>query len=623
MPTMISTPPKLQFFDNAGNPLAGGKVYTYAAGTTTPQTTYTDYTGSVANANPVILNTRGEASIWFTTAQYKLKLTDADDVEVYTVDNLNGPDLATLALLAASSGSSLIGYINTGTGATARTVQARLRDILSVKDFGAVGDGTTNDATAIQNAINAAAALPASGGSSGLGGISGATVYFPPGVYRINSGLTVTNGVKLVGNGERSSVINYYGSGAAISNVTPGTRIGKIGIMEMTIANKASGTIGLDLNSVSYSEFASLWIDSFTTAVKMSSPTNGWSVYNRFYNVTSNLCTTGFWLAPTSTNAHTFYACRYNTDTPNTNGVGWFIENSNGNQIIACHGDMVSNNTYFAKLTATGAGFTDGNVFWGNRIEGDNAYTTYGISLGSNVQYSAVGGNYYTAIATAQVLTDSGYGNTLLDPAFAQSGIAATAVWDGVPTGQFVWQRTGSGKNYNPFVSIQDTVTSSGTPVTLQIITQRYTGMSLQTLQRATSASISGITRANPCVITTSAAHGINVGSRIAISGIVGMTQLNGTTQTVSAVTSTTLTLGDVNSTAYTAYSSGGTIVPDVVKFAINGNGQVIMQYTNQAASSPFNNADYVGQLFSDTNGNAAYISYRVGFGAGDWKLIT
>lgn len=623
MPTMISTPPKLQFFDNAGNPLAGGKVYTYAAGTTTPQATYTDYTGGVANANPVILNTRGEASIWFTTAQYKLKLTDADDVEIYTVDNLNGPDLATLALLAASSGSSLIGYINTGTGATARTVQARLRDMLSVKDFGAVGDGTTNDATAIQNAINAAAALPASGGSSGLGGISGATVYFPPGVYRINTGLTVTNGVKLVGNGERSSVINYYGSGAAISNITPGTRIGKIGIMEMTIANKASGTIGLDLDSVSYSEFTSLWIDSFTTAVKMSSPTNGWSVYNRFYNVTSNLCTTGFYLAPTSTNAHTFYACRYNTGTSNTNGIGWQIADSNGNQIIACHGDMVSNNTYFAKLTATGAGYTDGNVFWGNRIEGDGAYTVYGINLGSNVQYSTVGGNYYTAITTARVLTDSGYGNTLLDPVFAQSGIAATAVWDGVPTGQFVWQRTGSGKNYNPFVSIQDTVTGSGNPVTLQLITQRYNGMSLQTLQRATSASISGITQANPCVITTSAAHGINVGSRIAISGIVGMTQLNGTTQTVSAVTSNTLTLGDVNSTSYTAYSSGGTIVPDVVKFAINGNGQVIMQYTNQAASSPFNNADYIGQLFSDTNGNAAYISYRVGFGAGDWKIIT
>lgn len=621
--TSIATPPKLQFFDANGNPLAGGKLYSYAAGTTTPLATYTDYGGGTANSNPVILDSRGEANVWFGTGQYKLKLTDADDVEVYTVDNLNGPDAATLAVLAASSGSSLIGYINSGSGATARTVQARLRDMISVKDFGAVGDGTTNDVAAIQAAITAAAARPASGSIAGLGGISGATVYFPSGVYRINSGITIPDGVKLLGSGERATVINYYGSGAAVSNPTPGTRIGKIGIMEMTIADKGTGTIGLDLNSVSYSEFTSLWIDGFDTAVKMSSPTGGWSVYNRFYNVTSNVCTTGFWLTASSTNAHTFIACRYNTGPTNTNGVGWLIEDSNGNQVIACHGDMVSNNTYFAKLTASIAAVTDGNVFSANRIEGDLAYSVYGFDLGTNVQYSTISGNYYTAILSNRTMTDNGYGNTLYDPIGVISGIKASALYDGVPTGQFVYQRSGSGLSYNPFVSIQDTVTSTGNPVTLQLITQRYNGMSLQTLQRATSASISGITQANPCVITTTAAHGINVGSRIALSGIVGMTQLNGTTQTVSAVTSTTLTLGDVNSTGYTAYSSGGTVVPDVVKFAINGNGEVIMQYTNQANSSPFNNADYIGQLFVDTNSNQAAIAYRVGFGAGDWKQIT
>ena len=623
MTTMIATPPKLQFFDANGNPLAGGKVYTYAAGTTTPQATYTDYTGGVANANPVILNTRGEASIWFTTAQYKIKLTDADDVEIYTVDNLNGPDIATLAVLAASSGSSLIGYINTGTGATARTVQARLRDYISVKDFGAVGDGTNNDVTAIQNAINAAAALPSSGGSSGLSGISGATVYFPAGVYRINSGITIPDGVKLVGSGERATVIKYYGSGSAVANPTPGTRIGKIGIMEMTIFDAGSGTIGLDLNSVSYSEFSALWIDGFDTAVKINSPTSGWSVYNRFYNVTANLCTTGYWLTGTSSNAHTFYACRYNTDTPNSGGIGWYIQNSNGNQIMACHGDMVSNTTYFAKLTASSANLTDGNVFWGNRIEGESPYTVYGFDVGTNVGYTVIGGNYYTAITQTRNLTDNGTGTNMADPTYTTPGISGYTPWDGVPNGQIVYKRAGSGKNYNPFVTIQDTVSSTGNPVTLQLITQRYVGQSFQILRQGTNASISGITQANPCVITTSAPHGINVGSKIDISGIVGMTQLNGVTATVSAVTSTTLTLGDVNSTTYTAYSSGGTIVPQVVMYAINGNGQVIMQYTNQAASSPFNNADYIGQLFSDTNGNAAYIAYRTGFGAGDWKIIT
>lgn len=621
--TSIATPPKLQFFDANGNPLAGGKLYSYAAGTTTPLATYTDYGGGTANSNPVILDSRGEANVWFGTAQYKLKLTDADDVEVYTVDNLNGPDAATLAVLAASSGSSLIGYINSGSGATARTVQARLRDMLSVKDFGAVGNGTTNDVTAIQNAINAAAALPASGGSSGLGGISGATVYFPPGVYRINSGITIPDGVKLIGNGERATVIKYYGSGSAVSNPTPGTRIGKIGIMEMTIKDEGTGTIGLDLNSVSYSEFTSLWIDGFDTAVKINSPTSGWSVYNRFSNVTSNLCTTGYWLTGTSSNAHTFYACRYNTDTVNSGGIGWKIENSNGNQVIACHGDMVSNTTYFAKLTASSANLTDGNVFWGNRIEGDGSYTVYGFDVGTNVGYTVIGGNYYTAITQSRNLTDNGTGTNMADPSWTTPGISGYFPWDGVVNGQIVYKRDGSGGTYNPFMVLNDNNSGSGTPTTLQIITQRQTGQSIQVLRETTAASISGITQANPCVITTSAAHGITIGSKVALASIGGMTQLNGVTAYVSATTSTTITLGAINSTSYTAYTSGGTVTPQTAQFAVGGDGMIVQQNVSKAASSPTNNALYIGQLYVDTNANGAYISYRTGFGAGDWKIIT
>ena len=68
--------PKQQFFTAAGVPLSGGKVYTYSAGTTTPQVTYSDAAGTVPNTNPIILDSRGEAVIYWT-GTYKVALQDA------------------------------------------------------------------------------------------------------------------------------------------------------------------------------------------------------------------------------------------------------------------------------------------------------------------------------------------------------------------------------------------------------------------------------------------------------------------------------------------------------------------------------------------------------------------
>lgn len=93
MPTLTPTP-KQQFLDANGNPLASGMVYTYAAGTTTPLATYTDSTGSTANTNPVILDSRGEAEIWLGVAAYKFKLTTSENVEVWTVNNIPGATIA-------------------------------------------------------------------------------------------------------------------------------------------------------------------------------------------------------------------------------------------------------------------------------------------------------------------------------------------------------------------------------------------------------------------------------------------------------------------------------------------------------------------------------------------------
>lgn len=88
---------KPRYFDSSGNPLAGGKLYTYQSGTTTPQATYTDSGGGTPNANPVILDANGEANVWLDpTLSYKFVLKDSSDVTQWTVDGVAG-------LLAAES----------------------------------------------------------------------------------------------------------------------------------------------------------------------------------------------------------------------------------------------------------------------------------------------------------------------------------------------------------------------------------------------------------------------------------------------------------------------------------------------------------------------------------------
>jgi hypothetical protein len=99
-------------------------------------------------------------------------LKDINDVLIGTYDNVPA---------SPNTDASLVTYTPAGTGAVTTTVQAKLRQYISVKDFGAVGDGTTDDTTAINNAI-AAIASPAGG-----------TIYFPSGNYKITSTITWSN----------------------------------------------------------------------------------------------------------------------------------------------------------------------------------------------------------------------------------------------------------------------------------------------------------------------------------------------------------------------------------------------------------------------------------------------
>ena len=84
-----------QFFDNNGNPLSGGKIFSYLAGTTTPQPTYTSSSGAVAHTNPIILDSAGRVpsggEIWNDySALYKFILKTSADVTIATFDNVGG-----------------------------------------------------------------------------------------------------------------------------------------------------------------------------------------------------------------------------------------------------------------------------------------------------------------------------------------------------------------------------------------------------------------------------------------------------------------------------------------------------------------------------------------------------
>ena len=78
------------------------------------------------------------------------------------------------------------------------------------------------------------------------------------------------------------------------------------------------------------------------------------------------------------------------------------------------------------------------------------------------------------------------------------------------------------------------------------------------------SATISGVTQANPAVVTATA-HDFNNGELVTITGVVGMTELNGNTYTVANATANTFELQGIDSTLFTAYVSGGTAVSNAL----------------------------------------------------------
>jgi parallel beta-helix repeat protein len=308
-----------QFFTNTGVPLTGGKLYTYAAGTTTPAATYTTFAGSTAHTNPVVLDSAGRVpnggEIWLTNgSSYKFVLKDSSDVLIATYDNVSGiGDSAALlayeAAIAAPSGSSLVGYQPAGSGAVAttvqaqlraitdsatfgngaglvgftqsnstafltnatqRTVQAKLRDWISVADFGAIADGVintgagTDNATAFQNAID----------SLSTGGV----LYVPQGIYKVGSQLTLPDNFIILGEGAWNTSIfaptAFNGDGLIKLTGATGLPSGVFSIA-ITAQVGGAGAVSIGIHSVKNGVYLrDLWVSGFKTNIKLDNTSN-------------------------------------------------------------------------------------------------------------------------------------------------------------------------------------------------------------------------------------------------------------------------------------------------------------------------------------------------------------
>ena len=195
---------KQQYFDNSGNPLVGGTLWTMqpGPGITTPKDTWTDAGETALNTNPIILNARGEAQVFWSGA-YNVRLETAAGGLIYTVESIRGADDSLRADLASTAsaalGAGLVGYRGPQ-GAPADTVSERLSWDVYVTDpqFGAVNDGATDSTTQLAAAVTYVNSLC----DIVINSLDVARVprlIFPPGLgFRTTATLSIRAGVSVI-----------------------------------------------------------------------------------------------------------------------------------------------------------------------------------------------------------------------------------------------------------------------------------------------------------------------------------------------------------------------------------------------------------------------------------------
>jgi hypothetical protein len=259
---------KQSYTNAAGAPLVGGKLYTYLATTNTPALTWVDAGQVATNPNPIILDARGECSVFWTGA-YKIILHDANDNLIWSQDNCVAADLSiylTLAAAAASAGADLIGTVADGTVQDAITNSPKFSQSVTYpadsgyatlgrfpmatsEPWGVTVDDGADNTSALQAAITAN---------------YGGALFLPDGVITVFGEITITQPIRIIGLGTTitttSATANIFKCTALATN--PGIEIE--GILFNTSATRTNGNYiksdGANGTKIRHCRFDYAWI---------------------------------------------------------------------------------------------------------------------------------------------------------------------------------------------------------------------------------------------------------------------------------------------------------------------------------------------------------------------------
>jgi hypothetical protein len=189
--------------------LSNASCVVYIAGTLGAATLYSD-NGVTPLANPFLSSATGRIDFYAANGRYDVVVSKAGYLTV-TISDIELDDLL------ASSGSNSVGYLPAGAGAVASTVQTKLRESVSVKDFGAVGDGVKDAATGVITGTNNFTAFQAA--LTYLQAAGGGSLYIPNGKYAFyNTGVALTtqlmikSNIVMYGDGKESSQMLFADS---------------------------------------------------------------------------------------------------------------------------------------------------------------------------------------------------------------------------------------------------------------------------------------------------------------------------------------------------------------------------------------------------------------------------